>query len=64
MNETLDYTPEEFQQILQKTSELILQQYENVDAIKGFNDFPQKEVESWFDEPLPLVGKDSFELLA
>ena len=63
MNHTLDYTPEEFQNILQQTSALILEQYKNIDSIKGFHSHPQKEVESWFDEPLPLNGKDTADLL-
>ncbi|WP_435357279.1 pyridoxal phosphate-dependent decarboxylase family protein [Emticicia sp. SJ17W-69] len=63
MNNTLDYTQEEFQDILNKTSEMILEKYANLDAIKGFNVNSQEEVESWFDEPLPLHGKDSLELL-
>ena len=63
MNNTLDYTQEEFQQILEKTSSMILEKYANLAAIKGFNISSQEEVESWFDEPLPLQGKDSLALL-
>ncbi len=63
MNNTLDYTQEEFQQILEKTSSMILEKYANLNAIKGFNVNSQEEVESWFDEPLPLQGKDSLALL-
>jgi len=63
MNHTLDYTPEEFQNILQQTSTLILEQYKNIASIKGFHSHPQKEVESWFDEPLPLNGKNTSDLL-
>ena len=63
MNNTLDYTQEEFQQILEKTSSMILEKYANLNAIKGFNVSSQEEVESWFDEPLPLQGKDSLALL-
>jgi glutamate/tyrosine decarboxylase-like PLP-dependent enzyme len=42
---------------------MILEKYANLDSIKGFNVNSQEEVESWFDEPLPLIGKDSIELL-
>ncbi len=63
MNNTLDYTTEEFQEILEKTSSIILEQYANLPKQKGFNVSSQEEVESWFDEPLPYSGKDSFELL-
>lgn len=62
-NNTLDFSQEEFSRILEKTSSMILEKYANLDAIKGFNVNTQEEVESWFDEPLPQVGKDSFELL-
>ena len=37
MNHTLDYTNEEFQQILEKTTQILLEQYANVDTQKGFN---------------------------
>ena len=63
MNTSLDYSQEEFQHILEKTSEIILDQYANLATQKGFNVSSQEEVESWFDEPLPLQGKDSIELL-
>jgi aromatic-L-amino-acid decarboxylase len=63
MNQTLDYTPEEFRDILQQTAGLILEQYKNIDSIKGFHPHPQKEVEGWFDEPLPLQGMNSTLLL-
>ena len=62
-NNTLDFSQEEFSQILEKASSMILEKYDNLDSIKGFNVSSQEEVESWFDEPLPRVGKDSFELL-
>jgi aromatic-L-amino-acid decarboxylase len=63
MNNTLDFSQEEFQKILEKTSEIILEQYDKLSTQKGFNVSSQAEVESWFDESLPLTGKDSFELL-
>lgn len=63
MNNTLDYPQEEFQKILEKTSSMILDQYSNLASQKGFNVNSQEEVESWFNEPLPLEGKDSLTLL-
>jgi aromatic-L-amino-acid decarboxylase len=63
MTNTLDYSQEEFQQILEKTSTMILEHYNTLDTIKGFNAPPQHELENWFNEPLPRTGKDSFELL-
>ena len=64
MHNSLDYSPEEFDTILQQTVEVILQKYENLETLKGFNSFPQAEVEAWFDEPLPLLGMDYLPLLA
>lgn len=58
MNKTLDFSHEEFQDILQKTSDLILKQYRSIDSLKGYNAPAQTEVASWFDEPLPLSGMD------
>ncbi len=63
MNHTLDYTLSEFEEILQKTSEIILDQYNHIESQKGFCSYSQEEVESWFDEPLPLSGMDSLQLL-
>ncbi|AFK02606.1 Pyridoxal-dependent decarboxylase [Emticicia oligotrophica DSM 17448] len=62
-NNTLDFSNEEFANILQKVSAMVLDKYEHLDEIKGFNVSSQEEVEGWFNEPLPRTGKDSFELL-
>lgn len=58
MNNTLDFPLEEFGRILQKTSQLVLAQYQHIDTQKGFNIHPQDDVESWFNEPLPHTGMD------
>jgi aromatic-L-amino-acid/L-tryptophan decarboxylase len=63
MNNNLDYTSEEFQRILQRMAEIVTVQYNDVENQKGYNDFSQKEVESWFNESLPLVGTNSIQLL-
>ena len=63
MNKTLDFSHEEFQDILQKTSDLILKQYQNMGSLKGYNAPEQPEIEAWFDEPLPLSGMDIEPLL-
>jgi hypothetical protein len=63
-NKTLDFSNEEFSQILEKASSMVLAKYEHLDDIKGFNVSSQEEVESWFDEPLPRTGQNSFSLLA
>lgn len=58
MNRSLDFTTEEFAQILQKASELVLSQYQKIETQKGFNVHLQSNVASWFDEPLPQSGMD------
>lgn len=56
MNQTLDFSSQEFQNILEKTNQLIIQHYDKIEDIKGFNVTSQEEVEAWFDETLPLEG--------
>lgn len=63
MNKNLDYTSDEFQRILQRMAEIVTEQYSDVENQKGYNDFSQVEVESWFNEPLPLSGTNGIQLL-
>ncbi len=62
-NTTLDYSAQELHSVLQKTLALVIDQYDKLEQQKGFHAFEQKEVASWFDEPLPLAGSDALELL-
>jgi aromatic-L-amino-acid decarboxylase len=63
MNNSLDYPAEEFESILAKTNQIVLDQYVRIDEQAGFHDAAQRDVEAWFDEPLPLEGMDANELL-
>jgi aromatic-L-amino-acid/L-tryptophan decarboxylase len=63
MNNSLDYTHQTFAEILQKTSELILNQYKNLDAQKGFSGQDQQAIEKSFEESLPYQSADAFALL-
>lgn len=63
MESTLDFSPEHFKNLLDKTTELVLNQFDNINELDGYNDFPQSEVESWFNEPLPHHGMDVSDLL-
>lgn len=63
-NQSLDFSPEQFQELLEKGSALILKQYQNLEQQKAYHDFPQSEVEAWFDQPLPKEGMDPDALLA
>jgi aromatic-L-amino-acid/L-tryptophan decarboxylase len=63
MNHSLDYSPEEFERILAKASEILTTQYSNLEHQKGFVNNPQATIEAWFNEPLPQQGMDSLTLL-
>lgn len=58
MNNSLDFSPEQFRQLLNKTSDLVIDQHADLENKKAYHYFPQKEVESWFDEPLPTDGME------
>ncbi len=64
MKNTLDFTKEEFKAILDKSSDLVLKQFEQVEDINGFTSHKQKEIESWFDEKLPENGMSVDDLFA
>ncbi len=51
---SLDFPSDEWEKILEQTSELILHHYQRLSSMKGFNVESQPEVASWFEEPLPL----------
>lgn len=63
MTDSLDYSSQELQQILDKTSEILIHQYANLETQKGFNAPSQETLESWFDEPLPRTGSMPLQLL-
>ncbi|MCP4460960.1 MAG: pyridoxal-dependent decarboxylase [Cytophagales bacterium] len=63
-NNSLDLSPKEFEMLLHEASDLVLQQHADIDNKKAFHYFSQKEIESWFDEPLPRHGMDNSELMA
>lgn len=61
---SLDLSQKQFEHFLKKTSDLILQKHQNVDAIRGYNSPSQKEVAEWFEEPIPVEGSDIDSLLS
>ncbi len=63
MNNSLDFTPEHFEELLNKTSELVLNQHANIEDKKAYHYFPQSEVEAWFDENLPQEGMSPEQVL-
>lgn len=60
----LDVSQEEFKALLDKSTQMVLEQYKNISQRKGFHSFPQQEVEKWFDEPLPQKGMHRDALLS
>lgn len=62
MKKTLDFDIERFKAILDKSTDLIINEYKDIENKKGYHDIPQKEVESWFDEAVPKNGMPTDEL--
>ncbi len=60
---TLDFSEEQYEKLLHKSTELVLDQFKTVNTQKGYHDHAQKDVEQWFDEKLPEEGMDPFVLL-
>ncbi len=60
---TLDVNNDEFKALLDKSAELVLEQFAKIDQQKGYHFYPQKDVEQWFDEPAPEEGMDHYDLL-
>ncbi len=62
MNTTLDFEIETFKSLLDKSTNLIVNQYADVQSQKGYHDFSQREIESWFNEIVPKNGMSIDEL--
>ena len=61
--EDLDFKEEHFISLLEKTNTIVLDQFKNLHQTKGYYDFTQPTVESWFSEALPEEGMDPSTLL-
>lgn len=62
-NNTLDFSQKDYKALLDKSSDLVLRRFENIDQQKGYHDHPQADVEEWFNEELPDEGMDASKLL-
>ena len=60
---TLDFSENQYKKLLDKSTELVLKQFETIQSQKGYHNYPQKEVEQWFDQELPENGMDLDTLL-
>ena len=63
MNNSLDLTKEAFSQLLEKCNDMILNQFDHLEDKLAYHAYPQKEVETWFEEPLPRHGMPVNELM-
>lgn len=63
MNKSLDLPLEKFETLLNKTTDLVINQLSDLETKKAYHYFPQKEIEHWFDESLPDHGMDESNLL-
>ncbi|MBO6522326.1 MAG: hypothetical protein JJ971_00745 [Balneolaceae bacterium] len=59
----LDLPKKEFKELLDISTEMILQKFEHFEERKAFHSFPQTEIENWFDEKPPSEGMSQVELL-
>ncbi|MFK7953189.1 MAG: aspartate aminotransferase family protein [Ekhidna sp.] len=64
MKESLDFSTEEFEALLQQSSDLVLNQHQDLDNKKAYHYFPQNEVANWFNEELPKESSNPTEVLA
>lgn len=63
MNSSLDISQEDFKKLLDQSSSIILDKFSTLEKQKAFHSYPQAEIASWFDEPIPLKGMDDKKLL-
>ena len=54
----LDFSENHYRQLLEKSTDLVVRQFADINQQKGYHDHPQKEVENWFEEELPEEGMD------
>lgn len=60
---TLDIDNQAFKNLLEKSNQLVLDQFAKVGQQPGYHDFTQEEVASWFDESLPEKSMETDALL-
>lgn len=60
---SLDYSLNEFRELLHRSSDLIIDRFEGLEEAKAFSGLEPEEVRSWFDEPIPEDGMRPNEVL-
>lgn len=64
MLESLDFEQKKFADLLQRSSDMVLEQFEHYKTKKAFSGYGQKEIESWFAEKLPEDPMDLSDLMS
>ncbi|RMG24621.1 MAG: aminotransferase class I/II-fold pyridoxal phosphate-dependent enzyme [Bacteroidetes bacterium] len=59
----LDFQAEEFEDLLQQASRIVLNWYRELEERKVYHNYPAAEIAERFDEPLPVQGTEVAELL-
>ena len=62
-NNSLDLSEVAFKAMLDKSRDLVLNQFEDLEHKKAYHYYPQQEIASWFEENLPERGMNELELL-
>ncbi|ELR68868.1 hypothetical protein C900_05694 [Fulvivirga imtechensis AK7] len=62
-DKSLDYSLNEFASLLQKSSDIVIDRYAHLVGAKAYAGLTPKEVESWFNEPVPEQGMEPAKLL-
>ena len=64
MNTSLDFSSKDFDRLLTAGIDLVKNKFHGLEKQKAYSDFPQSEIESWFDEELPQSGEDFEKVLS
>lgn len=62
-SKSLDQSLQDFQELLQDGSKLIIDRYKDMDEARAYGGYTPGEVEGWFKEPIPQKGMENSELL-
>lgn len=62
-NNTLDFNSTDLRNLLDRTTELVVDRFANITTQRAYHNLDPEEVESWFDEGIPNEGMPVDELL-
>ena len=61
---SLDYNLNDFKELLYRSSELIIDRFEDLENAKAFSGLKPEQVRDWFDESIPEEGMNPADLLS